>query len=259
MDKEESRNRKRAIIATVSLHALALAALLLCRLHYSFEPIDETPAGSGNSFYGGEYVMLGQEAAQAAESGSPAAPEALPETAEEAQSPEMLSSDSDSPMKVKEQSETARPTAEELAEQERLRAEQERLRAEQETRQRTNSKVKNAFSRNGSGNSGSSPGSPDGNSDSGTRQGAPGISGLNGYTLDSWGRPSSPVEGKVVIKVRVNARGKVISAAYDSGSGSAAGDLAVRRSCEQAALQSSFSVPVGTADEAVGYITWIFE
>ena len=252
MDKEESRNRKRAIIATVSLHALALAALLLCRLNYSFEPIDETLAGSGNSFYGGEYVMLGQEAAQAAESGSPAAPEALPETAEEAQSPEVLSADSDSPMKVKEQSETAGPTAEELAEQERLRA-------EQETRQRTNSKVKNAFSRDGSGNSGSSPGSPDGNSDSGTRQGAPGISGLNGYTLDSWGRPSSPVEGKVVIKVRVNARGKVISAAYDSGSGSAAGDLTVRRSCEQAALQSSFSVPVGTADEAVGYITWIFE
>ena len=87
----------------------------------------------------------------------------------------------------------------------------------------------------------------------------PDVTGLSaGYTLEHWGNPSSPVEGTVVIRVRVNARGKVIEARYSSGSGSAASNMDVRRNCEQASMQSQFKVPVNTVSEAVGYITWKF-
>ena len=135
----------------------------------------------------------------------------------------------------------------------------QRIKAEKEAKRKTNSKVQNAFGKTSSKSGSGKVGSTNGNSTTGARTGAPGVSGLNGYTIASWGRPSSPVDGKVVIKVRVNARGKVIAANYSSGSGTAAANMAVRRSCEQASLQSSFSVPVGTTDEAVGYITWRFE
>lgn len=261
MGNEEQRRKRKAVIATVVVHAAVLIVLLLTYLHYQYEPVG--PGGQGNSFYGGEYVMLGDAMRQARGPLTPEPQQAPSEpepVASGAQSSALVTADEPSPMKVKpkEDSEKTEPTPEEIAEQKRKKAEEERRKAEQETRRRTNSKVQNAFGKAGSDDSGNA-GTPDGNSDNGARSGAPGVSGLNGYTLANWGHPSSPVDGRVVIKVRVDANGKVVSATYSSGSGTAAANMSVRRRCEQASLQSSFSVPAGTTADAEGYITWRFE
>lgn len=261
MVNDEQRRKRKAVIATVVVHAAVLMVLLLSYLHYQYEPVD--PGGDGNSFYGGEYVMLGDAIRQARGPRTPEPQQVQSEpepAASGAQSSALVTAQEESPMKVKpkENSEKTEPTPEEIAEQKRKKAEEERRKAEQETRRRANSKVQNAFGKTGSDDSGNA-GTPDGNSDSGARSGAPGVSGLNGYTLANWGHPSSPVDGKVVIKVRVDANGKVVSATYSSGSGTAAANMAVRRRCEQASLQSSFSVPAGTTADAEGYITWRFE
>ena len=86
----------------------------------------------------------------------------------------------------------------------------------------------------------------------------PGISGLVGYTAEYWGRPHSKWTGKVNVQVRVNPRGKVIEAHAVSGSGEAWAHPEVRRSCEQAARESAFSVPKNRTSEGIGTITWRF-
>ena len=99
-------------------------------------------------------------------------------------------------------------------------------------------------------------------SDTGNRTpnafGKPDIGGLVGYTLEHWGRPHSYWTGSVTVRVRVNARGKVIEAKVHSGKGEAWSHNEVRRSCEQESLKSAFSVPKNTTQEGVGYITWTF-
>lgn len=267
---ENNKNNIIAIAVTVTLHVALILILVFSYLHYSFQPLQEEPKTEDITFLGGEYVMLGDALANA-DNVEQAEPEPEPEKVEKEpvssdndmknsgpageEAKPTVSSEKESPMKVeKKKKETPKktgPTKEELEEQERIKA-------EKEAKRKTNSKVQNAFGKSGTSGSGKL-GSPNGNSNTGARTGAPGISGLNGYTLANWGRPSSPVEGKVVIRVRVNSRGKVIAANYSSGSGTAASNMAVRRSCEAAARQSSFSVPVGAIDEAVGYITWRFE
>ena len=92
----------------------------------------------------------------------------------------------------------------------------------------------------------------------GALNGKPGIGGLVGYTLEYWGRPHSRWTGSVTVRVRVNARGKVIEAHAVSGEGEAWSHPEVRRSCEQESLKSSFSLPKNTETEGVGNITWTF-
>ena len=127
----------------------------------------------------------------------------------------------------------------------------------QETTTAKTDRVKDAFGKN-SGTGSGKQGSPDGNADQGERRGQPGISGLVGYTAEYWGRPHSKWTGKVNVQVRVNPRGKVIEAHAVSGSGEAWAHLEVRRSCEQAARESAFSVPKNRTSEGIGTITWRF-
>lgn len=268
---EDKRNNIIAIAATAILHVVLILILVFSYLDYTFVPLQDEPKQEDITFLGGEYVMLGDVLNNADNVEKAEEPEPEPEkVVEEPVAPDndlknsgtageepkpTVSSQKESPMKVEKKKETPKkkgPTKEELEEQERVKA-------EKEAKRKTNSKVQNAFGKSGSTSGSGKLGSPNGNSNTGARTGAPGVSGLNGYTLASWGRPSSPVEGKVVIKVRVNSRGKVIAANYSSGSGTAASNMTVRRSCEAAARQSAFSVPVGAIDEAVGYITWRFE
>ena len=261
------KNNKIAIIATAAIHVAVLLILVLSYLHYHYEPMPENSKNDDITFLGGQYVMLG-DALKSFNSTSSAPRHEQKADKPTAKDNELknsgmageeakpsVSTEKESPMKVEKKTskpEKTGPTKEEIEERERIKA-------EKEAKRKTNSKVQNAFGKSGGKSTSSNAGSPNGNSNTGARTGAPGVSGLAGYTLDSWGRPSSPVYGKVVIRVRVNARGKVIAASYSSGSGTAASNMAVRRSCEQAARQSAVSVPVGTTDEAVGYITWRFE
>ena len=248
MNTLDDRNRKIAIAATAILHVAVLLILVFSYLHYHFEPLEEKEKTSEITFFGSEYVMLGDALSENTGKSEPEPVKREPEPVVVAQEKH------ESPMKVEKKPnkpEKSGPTKEELAEQERIKA-------EKEARRKTNSKVQNAFGKSSSKQGSGSAGSPAGNSNTGARTGAPGVSGLAGYTIDHWERPSSPVEGKVVIKVRVNSRGRIISASYQSGSGTAAGNTDVRRRCERAAMRSSFSVPVGAIDEAVGYLTYIF-
>lgn len=271
MDTENRKNKLIAAIAAALFHIALVLCLVLSYLTYTYTepPVDEMRPQEDITFLGGEYVMLG-DAMNAADNQEQAEP--APEVAEEVpvaadndlsnsgtageEPKRTVSSEKESPMKVEKKPEPTKktgPTQEEIAEQERIKA-------EQEAKRKTNSKVKNAFGKSGSSNGGGKAGSPDGNSSTGARTGAPGVSGLTGYTIDRWGKPSSPVDGKIVIRVRVNSRGKVTEAKYYSGSGTAAANKSVRRSCEAASLQSSFKVREDViATEAVGYITWTFE
>lgn len=261
--KKHDKNSMTAMIATVIFHAAVILLLVLSCLHYEDIPANETIASQDITFFGGEYVMLGDspELPDDGDMTPAAASDANPESTGDdiddtglagVSATPVVTSDEESPMKVEQETKQAGPTQEEIAEQERIKR-------RQEAERRTNSKVRNAFSNTGGKGKGKQ-GSPDGNSSSGARTGAPGVSGLSaGYSLDRWGSPSSPVEGKIVIRVRVDSRGNVTEARYSSGSGTAASNMDVRRSCEQASLQSSFSVPLGTVDEAIGYITWIFQ
>lgn len=121
----------------------------------------------------------------------------------------------------------------------------------------TGNRTSNAFGKS-SGSGSGKQGSPNGNSTQGALSGKPGIGGLVGYTLEYWGRPHSYWTGSVTVRVRVNARGKVIEAKVHSGKGEAWSHNEVRRACEQESLKSAFSVPKNTTQEGVGYITWTF-
>lgn len=261
------KNRKIAIAATALLHLVVLLVLLFSCLEYHFEPLLEKDKENEITFFGSEYVMLGDALSQNNDKSEPEPVKRDPVPQQHDDDlrnsgitgndsrPTVASEKHESPMKVEkkpDKHEKTGPTKEEIAEQERIKA-------EKEARRKTNSKVQNAFGKSSSKQGSGSAGSTAGNSNTGARTGAPGVSGLSGYTIDHWERPSSPVEGKIVVKVRVNSRGRVIAATYQSGSGTAAGNTDVRRRCEQAALRSSFSVPVGAIDEAVGYLTYIFQ
>lgn len=259
---DNDKYKKIALAATVVFHIAVLLVLVLSYLHYQDVPQPDDVPQQDITFFGGEYVMLGNALQQPIDESAATSAQELEQAntgdniddagaVGESATP-ALSTEEESPMKVQPQSEEAGPTKEELAEQERIRR-------RQETELRTNRLVQGAF--NNSTNQGrGTEGQPDGNSPMGRSSGQPGVTGLSaGYTLEHWGNPSSPVEGTVVIRVRVNARGKVIEASYSSGSGSAASNMDVRRNCEQASMQSQFKVPVNTVSEAVGYITWKFQ
>lgn len=102
------------------------------------------------------------------------------------------------------------------------------------------------------------PGSVDGNKMTGAPlAGRPGAN-LKGRTLSHWDNPSATESGTIVVAVRVDRKGKVVSATYSRGTGSVASNLAARRSCVAAALRSSFSVSEDAPAEQTGTITYRF-
>ncbi|MDD2961862.1 MAG: hypothetical protein PHR45_07270 [Muribaculaceae bacterium] len=259
--KLNDRNKIIAIIATLLLHVAIIVVLLFSFLDYEWPPKDMPLPQESEILFGGEYVMLGNVPTPAsddmnnaqAETAKDAAVADAPDTKNAGtagETPELISTDNDSPMKVKKKEEKPKktgPTKEELAEQERVKREK----AESQ-------KIKNRVSFSNAGKGSGKEGSPNGNASVGARSGAPGHS-LKGRTLENWGRPSSQVEGVVIIEVRVNAKGKVIAANYQGGKGSAAANASVRKSCVQASLNSRFSVSTESTAEQVGTITWRFE
>lgn len=258
--KGMDKNRVIAICVTLLLHILVAVILVFSFLYYSWPPKDQPPPKESEILFGGEYVMLGNIQVPSIDNNMDnASSDISKETAnndggdavnsgEAGEGAQLVSTEQESPMKVKkERPKKTGPTKEEKAEQERIKKEKE-----------ASDKINKRVSFNSNGKNGGKEGSPNGNADFGARSGAPGHS-LKGRTLEDWGRPSSNVDGKVVIEVRVDPRGRVISARYKSGTGSAAGSMSVRRSCEQASLKSRFSVSTETTVEQVGTITWRFE
>lgn len=259
--KESDKDRMRGMIAAVIFHVVLICVFVFSKMHY-VPLLDKISQPEEEILFGGEYVMLGDilqpmrndapgmERVEQSSKEPAMAGEDTENVGETGDAPTpMVSTDAESPMKVKKE-EKPGPTAEELAEAERVKKEQEQ-KAKKINKRVTFGKTEGTGSGTG--------GSPDGVSTARVASGAPGVSGLEGYTLSNWGRPNSAVNGVVRIRVRVNSRGKVTEAKYEGGSGSAAGNQAVRRSCERAALQSQFSVPKNTTTDGVGVITWKFE
>lgn len=266
-------NRKSEITALVITLLLSVATVLVlvnCFLHY--EPINNTSELKQDTImFGGEYVMLGD--LPDATDGEEMASDASLDNQQDAEQPDVEGDDlkdngaatkqptqlvtdvKESPMKVKEkvkEDPTKKPGP---AVDKKTTDTKEQVK--QTTNSETNSRVKNAFGNTGSTGTGKQ-GTPDGNASHGALSGKPGLGGLQGYTLEYWGRPHSKWAGSVQVRVRVNTRGKVVEAHAVGGSGEAYSHPEVRRSCEEESLKSAFSVPINTTTEGVGTITWKF-
>ena len=258
------KERKSQIIAalvTILIHVGVALLLVLCCMQYpdTDEP-EPQPVPPTDITFGGEFVALGdmetpdiqgEPKAEAADEETTADAEETVDQGPQGEGTDLVASNQESVMKTKKKKEG--PTKEELEEQAKAKKEQERKESE---RKKISDKAKNAFKK--SDDSGKS-GSAGGNSKTGAVKGAPGHTLGAGYTIASWGRPSSGFDGVIKIKVRVNAKGQVVEATYASGTGSAASDRQVRRSCEQASRNSRFSVPKNATGEKTGYIIWQFE
>lgn len=258
---KENKNRKYdliAIIAALLLHGGVFLLMLFSYLEYT-APEEKQPLQAKTDItFGGEYVMLGDmplpnlndgEAAGAASDNTSLQADDDLNSGEQGEGTSLVSTNEQSDM-TSEKKQNG-PSEEELEAQ--ARAKKERERQENESR-KISSSVKSAFGKS-SGKSGSS----NGNADHGALSGQPGHTLGVGYTLSSWGRPASSVDGEVRIRVRVNSDGKVIEATYAGGKGAAAANNQIRRSCEQASLQSRFSVPKNSSGTKVGMIIWRFE
>ena len=266
MKEKIDKDKIIAAIATLLVCLLLLICLFFSSLYYSFPPDGQTIPDKEEIMFGGEFVMLGNtpeladaDLSENAQTDTEQSKVEVNESQDIEDSGEIgeteqpnVAAEVESPMKEKVKPEEPKkkgPTKEELAEQQRIKEEKEKAK-----------KISQRVSfNNTSGESSGRQGQPDGNADVGVRSGAPGVTGLAGYTIERWERPKSPYEGKLVIRVRVNARGRVVEARYVGGQGPASSNATVRRSCEQASLKSQFKVPNHTTTEGVGDITWHFE
>ena len=271
----DNRNRLLAAIITLALMGITVGILVSCGLHYEWPPEEPVMVElkQDSIMFGGEYVMLGNtpdptesdqidnETPENAENVQPE-PNVEGDDLEDAgepakQAPPVVTAKAESPMKVKEKPKEEKPKKTGPATETPKTTDKQPKVKRGEDATPKNDRVKDAFGKS-SGSGTGKQGSTNGNSNTGALSGEPGIDGLEGYTLEYWGRPHSKWTGSVTVRVRVNARGKVIEAHADHGTGEAWSHTEVRRSCEQESLKSAFSVPKNTTTEGVGYITWKF-
>ncbi len=241
------------VVVTIAFHAILIVTLACAYLYYRYplEEDEQLEPEKEEILFGGEYVMLGDmlqvETNSATIGGSMAEDNIDPAP--------IVTQEAESPMKVQPVDKVSEePTAEELAaEAERVRREKEEAEKSAKINKRMGGAFKNSFAEENV-----STGSTEESAIKRTAIGAPGVSGLEGYTLDSWVQAKSSLKGEIIVQVRVNARGKVIEARYDSGSGAAASSLEVRKNCEKAAEKCQFSVPENRTTDGVGFIIYKF-
>ena len=296
MEENRRKNSLWALLLTLLITVGTMALLLRFSLRYEQDPNmpDITQLAQDSILFGGEYVMLGntldmvqndlmdQQAADpsaAPEEGDDPDIEAddMEDAGEATQkTPPVVTQKTESPHKVKEQPKEPEPkksgpTKENdkkvekpkaktnTAEAQETKSKQPKPEQKSSTSNATNNRVKNAFGK-GTSNGGGQQGSPNGNTSQGALSGAPSISGLVGYTWESWAKPipNSKWSGRVNVRVTVDPRGKIIKASYVSSTGDLASHPEVRRACEEAALKSRFKVPKNTMTEAIGTVTYIW-
>ena len=276
MNRSKDRNEFRivALLLTLIISAGGVLILVNSFLHYQYPPEDMKDLAAleqDSIMFGGEYVMLGTSPEAVGEEIDTEEPEQpqevqpkpdvagddLADAGEPAKQPKpVVTAKQESPMKVKEKpKEKEKPKKTGPATDEKPAEKQEQVKRGVDAA--TESNVKNAFGKSSGAGSGKQ-GSPNGNNPSGALSGKPGIGGLDGYTLEYWGRPHSQWTGTVVVRVRVNTRGKIVEAKCVGGTGGAYSHPSVRRYCEQETLKSAFSVPKSTTTEGIGTVTWRF-
>lgn len=179
-----------------------------------------------------------QDAADAVNAGKPAEPK------------QVVSSERPSPAKVEKKPKG--PTKEELRKEEERRE----AKRQQQAKKNVADATRKAF---GGGKGKSTPGSAEGNSKAGATTGTPG-NGLKGRTLENWTTVGSTKLGVIVVRVKVDAQGHVVSATYDTAasSGPVAADAAMRSNCVARSRQCRFSVLEGSPTQS-GTISWVFK
>lgn len=260
-----NRSRRDSLIAvllTILIYAGVIAVCLFTFLRFppGGEPLPLPQPEDDGILLGGEYVMLGDNLSLALNSTDEAAPDQtateasteaddLINAGEQAEPTPVVTSKQESPMKVTEKPkpEKTGPTKEELAAQEKARREKEAA-----------DKIKKQMSFSGKGSGKGSAGSPNGNSSTGAPSGSPGHN-LAGRTIESFDKPSAQLSGEIRIRVKVNAKGQVIAATYEGGSGPAAANSTVRQRCVNASRKSRFSVRTDSDGDQSGVITWRFK
>lgn len=261
----ENRNRAIAAVATVVFHIAILFLLLWLGLTYSDTQREREwpPADTSELLLEGEYVKLGDTpvpestpvVSESSDNSKPAAPAEADDrinAGEPAETtPPVLTSETESPVKVKPEPIPENPGPSEAEIEAAAKAKREA-----ETQQRINQRV--SFGNGNKTNASGESGSPNGNASTGALSGKPGFS-MAGRTLEQWSAPRGRETGVIVVSVRVDREGKVIDAKYRSGSGAISADAAARRSCEQAAMASRFSVDANARAEQMGTITYRFE
>lgn len=266
-DRDDRKSKLLGMVVTVVFH-LAVLALLLT-LYLTYPPADRStrewpPVDSAEVLFGGEFVRIGDSPDLAdADTDAPAeaADQPQPEPLQEAAATE----NSGRPAEPAPVVSTKRPSEAKAAEKPKpektgpTKAEREaaeRARREEEQRKAIQDRIKNSdFGSKGSGKG--SAGQPDGNSSSGAASGTPGFS-LQGRSLAKYELPPSGPLGTITIRVSVNREGKVTSAEFQSGTGSAATNTAARAHCIAAARRSQFSVNESAPAQQVGTITYNF-
>ncbi len=274
---DNRKSKIAALLLTLLWLVGTVLVMLYTHLHYEYPPkgAELAQLKQDTIMFGGEFVELGnlpdlsQNEQMELDTPTPTEQQSeqpdvegddLDDAGEPAPKPEpkpVVAAKQVSPMKVKEKPKEEQPKKTGPAKSTKPEAKQEQVKRGKETTTPKNDRVKDAFGKS-TGTTTSKTGSPAGNANTGERSGQPGISGLVGYTAEYWGRPHSKWTGKVNVQVRVNPRGKVIEAHAVSGSGEAWAHPEVRRSCEQAARESAFSVPKNRTSEGIGTITWRF-
>lgn len=254
-------SRTWGIVGTLLFHAMVLGLMMLMVLDYNTRRREmlaeltleqtEEQEDSVDVLMPGEYVMVGDDFYQDVTAPEETAPPTAGEKAASA-SDHMLTTTAPSDIKATPRRDT------ESDDKRRVRA------AEQQAQERRNAQAAKIGERVQFGSPGdgpgaeSRPGSVDGNKTSGAAlAGRPGVN-LKGRTLSHWDNPSATESGTIVVAVRVDRKGRVVSASYARGTGSVASNLAARRSCVAAALQSSFSVAEDAPAEQTGTITYRF-
>ena len=114
---------------------------------------------------------------------------------------------------------------------------------------------------NGEGNQGSENGNPDANTYSGGGNGYDGIAfNLGGRTISEVKKPvyNSQAEGKVVVTIRVNKNGKVISA-NPGAKGSTTTNSYLYARAKEAALKTTFKPKSDAPDVQIGTIIYHFK
>ncbi len=256
---QQIKPRITAAVAVALLTVAALIVLMNSSLNYSSDmelSREWPPVDSAELLFANEFVAAGEvapvenpdEASAVAEGAPNAEAHDLTDGGAVADvAPQPVATDRESAMKVKKQHDKPTgPTKEELAERQKAKA-----------REEASSAISKRVNFGGAAAGGNGNSAPAANGSGGSTDGVATAS-VGGRSMEKWSKPSGRAIGSITVRVSVDRQGKVIRADYQSGSGPVASQQQARRSCEQAAMKSQFSVALDGPAVQQGFITYRF-
>jgi len=269
MHAVEERNKRKAFITSLGIHALLLLLFAFLGMTYVFPPPEEgmminfgtTETGLGQ--VESEPVQnndVQEEVQQVTQTETVTEPQTQPEVQEEVVTQEMLEAIALQKAEEKRKKEEDAKKAEE----ERKKAEQERIKAEQKAK--SDAMFAKAKQGQGSGEGNTKPGGNQG-SLNGTPGAPHGLGGSgDGFSFDLGGRSmvsapkivdTSQKEGKVVVEIIVDKYGKVVKAT-PGARGSTTTDRHLEKLATEAAYNTKFNARPDAPIQQKGSMTFVF-